>query len=162
MISLLPHPVAAHVELEDGHQDIPQMNELGGLHDALKPITELLCRSVNDQSVSVRPVRLFCTVPTWSPCSETCIDLHDLQDLRSRSLLFIHDLVNSLRASGVPASYTLSPSHSPICLVCASPTELDKNRVRASAYEALEKTKPSARERVLLVNLKDGPALVIT
>lgn len=27
MISLLPHPVA-HVELEDKHQDIPQMNEV--------------------------------------------------------------------------------------------------------------------------------------
>jgi hypothetical protein len=29
------------------------------------------------------------------------IDLHDLHDLRSRSLHFIHDLVNSLRESGV-------------------------------------------------------------
>jgi hypothetical protein len=29
------------------------------------------------------------------------IDLHDLYTLRSRSLHFIHDLVNSLRESGV-------------------------------------------------------------
>lgn len=29
------------------------------------------------------------------------IDLHDLNTLRSRSLHFIHDLVNSLRESGV-------------------------------------------------------------
>ena len=29
------------------------------------------------------------------------LDLHDLNDLRSRSLVFIHNLVNSLRESGV-------------------------------------------------------------
>jgi hypothetical protein len=29
------------------------------------------------------------------------IDLHDLHNLRSRSLHFIHDLVNALRESGV-------------------------------------------------------------
>jgi hypothetical protein len=29
------------------------------------------------------------------------LDLHDLNTLRSRSLHFIHDLVNSLRESGV-------------------------------------------------------------
>jgi hypothetical protein len=67
-------------------------------------------------------VRLYCTVPTWSPSSDICmhlrlassyrgeggindgtlgIDLHDLYTLRSRSLHFIHDLVNSLRESGV-------------------------------------------------------------
>jgi hypothetical protein len=63
-------------------------------------------------------VRLYCTVPTWSPSSDICmewrsvsphtidtgipgIDLHDLNTLRSRSLHFIHDLVNSLRESGV-------------------------------------------------------------
>lgn len=154
MISLLPQ--APHLA-KDGHQDTLQMNELGNVRDALKPTTELLSRSVHAQSV-----RLYCTVPTWAPSSDLCIDLHDLHDLRSRSLLFIHDLVESLRASGVPASYTLAPSNSPVCLVCASHSELDKDKVRASAHEALEKTKPCARERVHFVQLKDGPALVIT
>ncbi|KAI0033183.1 hypothetical protein K488DRAFT_48261, partial [Vararia minispora EC-137] len=107
-------------------------------------------------------VQLYCTVPTWTPSSDICIDLHDLHDLRSRSLVFIHDLVKSLRASGVPASYTLSPSDSPLCLVCASHASLDKRKVQMSAYEAYEKVKPSAREKVLLVDLQDGPALVIT
>ncbi|ETW87209.1 hypothetical protein HETIRDRAFT_166745 [Heterobasidion irregulare TC 32-1] len=93
MISLLPQ--ATHLA-QDGHQDTLQMNELGNVRDALKPTTELLSRSVHDQSV-----RLYCTVPTWAPSSDLCIDLHDLHDLRSRSLLFIHNLVESLRASGV-------------------------------------------------------------
>jgi len=31
----------------------------------------------------------------------TGLDLHDLHDLRSRILLFIHDLLESLRAAGV-------------------------------------------------------------
>lgn len=67
-------------------------------------------------------VRLYCTVPTWSPSSDICmewrsvsphiidhgitgIDLHDLNTLRSRSLHFIHDLVNSLRESGVSRKF---------------------------------------------------------
>ena len=31
----------------------------------------------------------------------TGTDLHDLHDLRTRSLLFVHNLVESLRAAGV-------------------------------------------------------------
>jgi hypothetical protein len=66
-------------------------------------------------------VRLYCTVPTWSSSSDICmfpwpsvnyvspipksgLDLHDLHELRSRFLLFIHDLLQSLRSSGVRLS----------------------------------------------------------
>ncbi|THH21553.1 hypothetical protein EW146_g13 [Bondarzewia mesenterica] len=180
MISLLPQATQVSLHAEDEQQDALQMNEvrhsktirrrvtrlkpydspylqLGNVHDALKPITELLSRSFHDQAI-----RLYCTVPTWAPSSDICIDLHDLHDLRSRSLLFIHELVESLRASGVSASYTLAPSNSSLCLVCASHSVLNKSRVEECAREAFEKTKPCAREKVHLVQLKDGPALVIT
>ena len=33
--------------------------------------------------------------------ASTGVDLHDLHDLRTRSLLFVHNLVESLRAAGV-------------------------------------------------------------
>ncbi|OAX30793.1 hypothetical protein K503DRAFT_166743 [Rhizopogon vinicolor AM-OR11-026] len=35
-------------------------------------------------------VHLHCSVPMWSSPSDTCLDLHNLHDLRSRILLFIH------------------------------------------------------------------------
>ncbi len=40
------------------------------------------------------------------------VDLHDLHDLRTRSLLFVHKLVESLRAAGVSIP-TLPPKFSP-------------------------------------------------
>lgn len=61
-------------------------------------------------------VRLHCTIPTWCPASDICKtfwpkidillshiddDLHDLHDFRTRFLVFIHSLLESLRASGV-------------------------------------------------------------
>lgn len=69
-------------------------------------------------SRSGHSVRLHCTIPTWCPASDTCKfrfqpvyqtphhnlldgDLHDLHDLRTRFLLFIHNLLESLRSSGV-------------------------------------------------------------
>ncbi|KAI0308205.1 hypothetical protein B0F90DRAFT_1621768, partial [Multifurca ochricompacta] len=105
----------------------------------------------------------ICTVPTWSSSSDICIDLHDLHDLRSRSLHFIHDLVNSLRESGVRASYTLAPSNSPLCLICACHSRLNKNAIQLSAHDAYTKLKTGVRrERVLLVESQDGPALVVT
>ncbi|KAI9444805.1 hypothetical protein H4582DRAFT_1911425 [Lactarius indigo] len=153
MLSLHPQPLNS---IPDARQDAPCVNELGDVRDALKPITELLT-STHEESV-----RLYCTVPTWSPSSDMCIDLHDLNDLRSRSLVFIHDLVNSLRESGVRASYTLAPSSSPMCLICACHSRLNKNAIQLSAQDAYTKLKTGTRERVLLVELEEGPALVVT
>jgi len=150
MLSLPSQPVTCAA---DAHEVALSVNELGNVHDALKPITELLASTHEDS------VRLYCTVPTWSPSSEICIDLHDLYTLRSRSLHFIHDLVDSLRESGVRASYKLMPSNSPLCLICAGHSRVDKNAFQLSAQDAL---KMGVRERVLLVELEDGPALVVT
>ncbi|KAI9512587.1 hypothetical protein F5148DRAFT_1162661 [Russula earlei] len=153
MLSLPSQPVTSPA---DALKVALSVNELGNVHDALKPITELLT-STHEGSV-----RLYCTVPTWSPSSEICIDLHDLYTLRSRSLHFIHDLVNSLRESGVRASYKLMPSNSPLCLICARHSRLEKNAVQLSAEDTFTKMQIGVRERVLLVELQDGPALVIT
>ncbi|KAH9954429.1 hypothetical protein BC827DRAFT_1143838, partial [Russula dissimulans] len=132
---------------------------LGNVHDALKPITEYPCGYRLLASTHEDSVRLYCTVPTWSPSSEIGIDLHDLYTLRSRSLHFIHDLVNSLRESGVRASYKLRPSNSPLCLICAGHSRV--SAVQLSAQDAL-KMGTGDRERVLLVELEGGPALVVT
>jgi len=153
MLSLPLQPVTGAT---DAREAALSVNELGNVHDALKPITKLLTSKHEDS------VRLYCTVPTWSPSSDICIDLHDLYTLRSRSLHFIHDLVNSLRESGVKASYKLMPSNSPLCLICVRHARLDKNAIQLSTHDAYAQMKMGVRERVLLVELEDGPALVVT
>lgn len=118
-------------------------------------------------------------------CSETRavgIDLYDLQALRTRSLVFIHDLVEALRASGVSpiievlhsvltealffflarqiaASYRLQPSNCPLCVVCALPPNIDANKVKAAATAAVENAhlelKCVLRPRVICVHATD-------
>ncbi|KAG2154839.1 hypothetical protein DEU56DRAFT_770707 [Suillus clintonianus] len=132
-----------------------QLNELGSLSDAVEPFARLL-------SQTGRSVRLHCSVPMWSSPSDICLDLHDLHDLRSRILLFIHDLLELLRSAGIPASYRLAPSNSSLCFICALPTELSAPKVRSAAVEILQNAKIHAREKVLLADLECGPALIIS
>ncbi|KAG1801631.1 uncharacterized protein HD556DRAFT_895187 [Suillus plorans] len=129
-----------------------QLNELGSLTDAVEPFA----------SQTGRSVRLHCSVPMWSSPSDTCLDLHDLHDLRSRILLFVHDLLESLHSAGISASYRLAPSNSSLCFICALPTELSAPKVRSAAVEILQNANIHAREKVLLADLECGPALIIS
>ncbi|KAG6336572.1 hypothetical protein ID866_2510 [Astraeus odoratus] len=98
----------------------------------------------------------------WSPSSDTCHDLHELNDLRSRSLLFIHNLLESLRSNGISASYCLAPSNTTLCFICALPTELSVPKVRTAILEMLQNARISTKEKVLLADLEHGPALIIS
>ncbi|TFK41158.1 hypothetical protein BDQ12DRAFT_427511 [Crucibulum laeve] len=154
MISLLPNSALV------GSNEQPKLhlNELGTLRDAVEPFTKLLLILR-----SGRPsIRLHCTIPTWSSSTDTCLDLHDLNDLRSRFLLFIHDILQSLRSSGILATYSLSPSSSSLSLVCALPPEAGACQIKPSDVEALQNARTNKRENVALVNLDFGPCLVIT
>ncbi|KAG1749983.1 uncharacterized protein EDB91DRAFT_1110723 [Suillus paluster] len=152
MVSVVPRSFS--MPSPSAEQEL-QLNELGSLTDAVEPFARLL-------SQTGRSVRLHCSVPMWSSPSDTCLDLHDLHDLRSRILLFIHDLLESLRAAGIPASYRLAPSNSSLCFICALPTEHSAPKVRSAAVEILQNAKIHAREKVLLADLECGPALIIS
>ena len=140
----------------DTRQPKIQLNELGTTCDSVEPFTQLILRSGKPA------VRLHCTVPTWSPSSDICLDLHDLHELRSRSLLFIHDVLHSLRSSGVSASYCLAPSDSPLCLVCALTPGLGASQITSSAHDLIKDAQLREKEHVLLADLESGPCLVIT
>ncbi|KAF8922556.1 hypothetical protein CPB85DRAFT_1268067 [Mucidula mucida] len=150
MVSLMSLPA-----LDEKSQFQVPLNELGNLHDAVEPFTQVLLRLGPS-------VKLHCAVPTWCPTSETCLDLHDLHELRSRLLLFIHDLVQSLRACGVHASYSLAPSNSSMCLVCASGPDIARSQVKTCAIDVLQNAKLSKREHAVLADLKSYPSLIIT
>ncbi|KAK0506227.1 hypothetical protein EDD18DRAFT_23332 [Armillaria luteobubalina] len=162
MVSMLSESSLQSLEVPHLLEDSPEprfevpLNELGNLHDAVEPFTKAIMRSGNAS------VRLHCTVPTWCPSSDICLDLHDLHDLRSRCLLFIHDLLQALRSSGVHASYSLAPSNSSLCLVCASPPDLKGSQVTSFLVDILQHTKLSKRENVILADLKSCPSLIIT
>ncbi|CCL98962.1 uncharacterized protein FIBRA_00970 [Fibroporia radiculosa] len=156
MSTMLAHPAHLPLHVEAPQPKDVELNELGDLQDALEPFAQLICRSG-------RSIRLHCTVPTACSSSyPTCHDLYDLHDLRSRSLLFVHNLVETLKASGVPASYRLQPSNSPICLICALPLGLDATKVKAAAVAAVQNAHFESKEKALLADLQDGLALVIT
>ncbi|KIM66193.1 hypothetical protein SCLCIDRAFT_1211421 [Scleroderma citrinum Foug A] len=132
-----------------------ELSELNTMTDAV----ELFARLASRSGCSVR---LHCSVPMWSPFSDTCHDLHELNDLRSKSLCFIHNLLESLHSNGISASYRLAPSNSPLCFICAFPTELSVPTLRSATVEILQKAKINARQKVLLADLEHGPALIIS
>ncbi|KAI0735155.1 hypothetical protein C8Q76DRAFT_711197 [Earliella scabrosa] len=154
MMSVMPSAVHIPVHLDSPPTDV-EFSELGNLDEAVEPFAQLIRKTAHS-------VRLHCTIPTGCPSSTTCADLHDLHDLRTRSLLFVHNLVEALRASGVPASYKLQPANCPMCLVCALPSGLDASKLRAAAFAAVQNAKLDLKEKALLADLKDGFALVIT
>ncbi|KIK70987.1 hypothetical protein GYMLUDRAFT_33090 [Collybiopsis luxurians FD-317 M1] len=134
----------------------PPYNELECLEDAVQTFTKVLVQSGSSA------VRLHCSVPTWSPESNLCLDLHDLNHLRAKSLILIHDLVNSLRSSGIFATYALAPAHSPLCLVCASSSPgFNASRLNTHAVAMLQNANLDIGEHVLLANLERCPSLII-
>ncbi|EPT04344.1 hypothetical protein FOMPIDRAFT_1021989 [Fomitopsis schrenkii] len=148
------HPAHLPVHIDEHAPRDVELNELGDLQDAAEPFAQLIRKSGHS-------VRLYCTIPTACP-SSAYYDLHDLHDLRTRSLLFVHNLVETLRASGIPASYRLQPSNCSFCLICALPNNLDPSRMKAAAVAAVENAHLECREKALLADLKDGLALIIT
>lgn len=151
----MPQPAHLPLHVKEHQPQGVELNELGSLQDALEPFAKLI-------SHSSRSVRLYCMIPTDCSSSDLYVDLHDLNALRTRSLMFIHNLVEALRTAGVAASYRLQPSNCPLCVICALPSEVDPTEVKTAAIAAVEKALPRLKERALLVDLKDGHALVIT
>ncbi|KAK7468901.1 hypothetical protein VKT23_003398 [Stygiomarasmius scandens] len=131
-----------------------QLNEIGCPEVAVCVFKELLVRSGRDS------VLLHCSVPTWG-YSDTCVDLHDLYALRTRSLVFIHELVNSLRSCGISASYRLAPAQSPLCAVCASTPDHNATKIKTT-LSLLQTAKLQKRENVFLADLEQCPSLILT
>ncbi|KAH9486935.1 hypothetical protein JR316_0001001 [Psilocybe cubensis] len=132
-------------------QERPQISELGSLREAISSFTKLTA----DSGTSF--VRLYCTVPTFSYSTDTCLDLHDLNELRSRFLPFVHDLLQSLRSSGISATYSLAPSNSSLCLVSQKPINTP-----ALLDKLDESSRRLKREQVALVDLDGVSCLIIT
>jgi hypothetical protein len=153
MLSVLPQ--SAPLSLPESRSEV-RFNELGSLAKAVDSFTKVLSRS------GKTAVRLHCTVPTWSPSFDTSLDLHDINELRSRFLLFVHDLLQSLRAADMIASYSLIPSNSPVCLVWALPPDLSGSQLQRNAEELLKSVKINGRNNVFLADSKSAPCLIIT
>ncbi|KAF8350064.1 hypothetical protein F5887DRAFT_412460 [Amanita rubescens] len=152
MISVLPQ---SSVLPSNDHGSMLHFNELGTLDNAVDTFTKVLSRS------GKTAIRLHCTVPTWSPSYDTNLDLHDVNELRSRVLLFVHDLLQSLRSVDIIASYSLIPSNSPVGFVWALPPNLRAPLLQFNAEE-LKSSPINKRNNVFLVNSKSAPCLIIT
>ncbi|KIJ26915.1 hypothetical protein M422DRAFT_785099 [Sphaerobolus stellatus SS14] len=105
-----------------------------------------------------RPLRLLCTVPTWCT-SELYPSLDDLHDLRTRSLVFVHDLCNKLQAAGIQVSYRLALCDTPLVLLRALPEDSACTR---DDHDALELAKHGGREKALVTSLQGVPSIILT
>ncbi|KAI6136641.1 hypothetical protein F5141DRAFT_1075820 [Pisolithus sp. B1] len=127
MITLFPQSYTEMVASATANQEL-RLNEVGTNITAT-------CWLASRSSCSVR---LHCSVPMWSPSSDTCY------------------------SNGISASYKLAPSNSSLCFICALPTELSVPKVRSATVEMLQNARVNARQKVLLADLEHGPALIIS
>ncbi|KIY52726.1 hypothetical protein FISHEDRAFT_55710 [Fistulina hepatica ATCC 64428] len=131
-------------------------NEMPSLSDAVKSFQQLLTRSD-------APVHLQCIIPTWCPMSGNCLDMHDLHQLRARALLFTHDLLQSLRASGVHATYSLVPSSSTsVSVISARRPTARTAAFNVASISELPTSLIKTKKNVLMLDLDDVPSIVIT
>ncbi|TFK30443.1 hypothetical protein FA15DRAFT_662396 [Coprinopsis marcescibilis] len=126
---------------------------LSSFQDAIEPFTKQVLKRHETST------RLLCTIPTWGSSPDNCWDLHDLQNLRSKFLVFVHELLKSLQEAGMEASYSLAPSSSCQGIICALPSNISLNRVVIDEVEKIRQTKS---ESVLLLETQAGPCLIIS
>ncbi|KAF9526484.1 hypothetical protein CPB83DRAFT_857891 [Crepidotus variabilis] len=148
MLSVLAQPHVFPSTSDNGKHRL-ELNEPGNLEDAVASFTNMIVGSGH------AVVRLYCSVPTWSSATDTCLDLHDLHELKSKALLCVHDSLQSLRSSGVSASYSLAPLSSSLSVVSQRPISL----------ELLKKAQISSgqlkRGKTVVVNIDGAPCLVL-
>nr|AIR74633.1 putative poxc laccase transcription factor [Pleurotus ostreatus] len=133
----------------------PCFNEVSRLQDAVEPFS----RPVGTEHAAIH---LHCTIPTWSHSSSNCLDLHDLHELRSRLLVFIHDLIQKLRASGIHTTYSLTPSDTSLCVVCALPPGLNSSQAKMTVSDLVRQSGPIQQKHVILADLQKAPCLIIS
>ncbi|KAH8120323.1 hypothetical protein DFH11DRAFT_1539486 [Phellopilus nigrolimitatus] len=133
---------------------ISRIEEVTSVDDSLQQFKQMM-------SSTDRPyLSLHCTVPTWSTSPMHCVDLHELYDLRNRSILFLHELLRSLRSIGVQATYRLIPSNLDLATISIS---ADGYVPRTLAeHNLLETAHLSAKGKTLLAVTENGPVIVMT
>ncbi|KAF5314047.1 hypothetical protein D9611_006809 [Ephemerocybe angulata] len=149
MLSLYPQSATP---LPSVYQPKGISQEVHNLRDAVEPFKKAILRS------RITGTKLLCTIPTWGSTDDSYWDFNDLQEQRARLLVLIHDLIKSLRSAGIIATYSLTPSNSSRCVVCALPPDTYLNQVVISE---VEKARSSASNGVSLVEWSTGPCLVV-
>ncbi|KAL5535524.1 hypothetical protein ACEPAF_3618 [Sanghuangporus sanghuang] len=118
---------------------------------------EQVTAKVNGQSL-----RLLCTVPTWSSSPMHCLDLHDLHDLRNRSIVFVHELLKLLRASGIQATYRLVPSSVDLATISISASETSSKQQLPIDHDLLATAQDTEHGKTLLARTREGPVIIMT
>ncbi|KIY71622.1 hypothetical protein CYLTODRAFT_418689 [Cylindrobasidium torrendii FP15055 ss-10] len=157
MVSVLPRTSVIPTQDLDSAQLHCPFNELGNnLTDAVEPFTRAIQKS------GLASVKLYCAVPTWAPPNDPCFDLHDLHELRGRCILFLHEMLQSLRLSGMQVTYNLVPCEYALCLISASAPDVAGSQVKSCALDLLRDSQSIKRENIILAQLSSYPSLIIT
>jgi len=156
MISVLTQPPSSIPQ--PASSKVADWSELASIHDATETFASLY-RSTGQS------VRLNCIFPTCHS-RDSPYDLFDVQDIQTRSLKYLHCLVEELRDVGVPVSYTLSPSVTPlsVCLAIVIPVAkgLSSAKIKMSVCNAVRSADALPREKFLAASVENNTALIIT
>jgi len=123
------------------------------------------------------PIILRCNLPTWQLEDSgdslaldgvSGVDLHDLRALHEKSLLFVHGLIDKLKASGFQASYKLTMSAVTSCtlirVMCGNPyTACPSSELDEVCSQLREKLATLVkRDRMYIARVCSIPTIVIS
>ncbi|EFI28613.1 hypothetical protein CC1G_13639 [Coprinopsis cinerea okayama7 len=155
MLEVYSQPISRNDYRQTAYKMTVLLNEKpANFHDAVESFTKLVQRSRKTST------RLLCTVPTWDPSAEDCWDLQDFQELRSRFLVFVHEVITSLRNAGLVASYSLAPSGSSRGMIVALPSNTAVNQQVVS--DSFSKIGLGPSNGITVMDTKAGPSIVIS
>ncbi|KAG8851872.1 hypothetical protein FRB96_009057 [Tulasnella sp. 330] len=147
MMYMSTPPIAPPIPLtEDGRVtkqsrcvDTGNVKELESPAEALDELFQLVTSTMPSGPVIVR-----CNLPTWhSEESEDSlalngvsgVDLYDHRALHKKSLLFVHDFMDMLKAAGVQATYKLAVSTTTSCTLVRVTSGSPFTPCRASEFD---------------------------
>ncbi|KAF8707918.1 hypothetical protein RHS03_03824, partial [Rhizoctonia solani] len=158
-VSSVPAPITLPATRDAALPRAEQVQEFTSFQDAIGS----LCKIADAVGGPNHAVKLHCTLPTCFTEEVLGSDLHDVHDLRRRSLDLVHELTGSLRSSGINASYQLSPCHSPLALVFVLPQNRTDGVRSCKVTEAMKDLmKGAPSDKLYLTSVSGVPSLVIT
>ena len=158
-VSSAPAPITLPATRDAVLPQAEQVQEFKNFEEAIGS----LCKIADAVGGPNHAVKLHCTLPTCYTEPALGSDLHDIHDLRRRSLDLVHELTGSLRSSGINASYQLSPCHSPLALVFVLPQNpVDTVRSCKVTQSMQELMKGAESDKLYLTSVSGVPSIVIT
>jgi len=135
-------------------------NDFQTLEDALQPFVSLV---TNELGGTGQALKLSVSLPDWEEWSKgTTLDIHDFHKIHTRLIVFLHSLVNDLRAAKILASYHLCPCHNDSSFVLVRAVPVPVNQASCGLPRAKDQFTEDQRFKIFIKTIEGIPTLIMS